>query len=98
MLVHKAYKYRIYPNKTQRELLFKTFGCVRFVWKYFLSMRIQEWQTEHLSCGFGICYAELTKLKQDEEYLWLREVDATALQSVLKDLDKGPDSSFVDEP
>ena len=34
MLVHKAYKYRIYPNKTQRELLSKTCGCVRFVWNY----------------------------------------------------------------
>ena len=87
MLVHKAYKYRIYPNKAQRKLLSKTFGCVRFVWNYFLSMRIQEWQTERLSCGFGICCTELTKLKQDEEYLWLREVDATALQSVLRDLD-----------
>lgn len=28
----RAYKYRIYPNKTQKVLLNKTFGCVRFVW------------------------------------------------------------------
>ena len=25
-----AYKFRIYPNKIQRELISKTFGCVRF--------------------------------------------------------------------
>jgi len=28
----RAYKYRIYPNKTQKVLLAKTFGCVRLVW------------------------------------------------------------------
>ena len=95
MLVHKAYKYRIYPNKTQRELLSKTFGCVRFVWNYFLNMRIQEWQTEHLSVSYNTCCSELTHLKQNEEYLWLREVDATALQSVLRDLDDAYKNFFA---
>lgn len=28
----KGFKYPIYPNKEQKELLAKTFGCVRFVW------------------------------------------------------------------
>jgi putative transposase len=28
----KAYKYRIYPNKTQEVKLSKSFGCVRFLW------------------------------------------------------------------
>jgi len=28
----KAYKYRLYPNKTQEELLNKTFGCCRYFW------------------------------------------------------------------
>ncbi|WP_200898626.1 helix-turn-helix domain-containing protein [Gottschalkia purinilytica] len=27
----KAYKYRIYPSKEQREYLAKTFGCTRFI-------------------------------------------------------------------
>ncbi|MCI7813050.1 MAG: helix-turn-helix domain-containing protein, partial [Robinsoniella sp.] len=25
--VEKAYKYRIYPNKKQKEIIAKTFGC-----------------------------------------------------------------------
>ena len=29
--MERAYKFRIYPNKTQQILLQKTFGCVRFV-------------------------------------------------------------------
>ncbi|EIS9619408.1 helix-turn-helix domain-containing protein, partial [Clostridioides difficile] len=27
----KAYKFRMYPNKKQQELIKKTFGCCRFV-------------------------------------------------------------------
>ncbi|MDY3767482.1 MAG: helix-turn-helix domain-containing protein, partial [Lachnospiraceae bacterium] len=30
--VEKAYKYRIYPNKKQKEIIAKTFGCCRFVY------------------------------------------------------------------
>ncbi|MCA4936870.1 helix-turn-helix domain-containing protein, partial [Clostridioides difficile] len=29
MAVKKAYKFRIYPNKKQQELINKTFGCCR---------------------------------------------------------------------
>ena len=31
-MAEKAYKYRIYPNKKQQELIQKTFGCTRFVY------------------------------------------------------------------
>lgn len=30
--MNKAFKYRIYPDKSQKELLSKTFGCVRVIW------------------------------------------------------------------
>lgn len=30
--VEKAYKYRIYPNKKQKEIIAKTFGCCRFIY------------------------------------------------------------------
>ena len=29
---NRAYKYRFYPTDEQKELLAKTFGCVRVVW------------------------------------------------------------------
>ena len=32
----RGYKYRAYPNKEQRELFEKTFGCCRFVYNYYL--------------------------------------------------------------
>ena len=35
MLVNKAYKFRIYPNKEQEILTAKTIGCSRFVFNHF---------------------------------------------------------------
>ena len=37
--MNKAYKYRIYPNREQEELINKTFGCVRFIYNQMLSNR-----------------------------------------------------------
>jgi putative transposase len=37
MTVQKAYKFRIYPNKKQIELINKTIGCSRFVFNFFLA-------------------------------------------------------------
>ncbi|KSV57749.1 cytosine methyltransferase [Acetivibrio ethanolgignens] len=41
--MEKAYKYRIYPNKKQKEIIAKTFGCCRFVYnklgKYLFSRK-----------------------------------------------------------
>lgn len=37
--MERAYKYRIYPNKKQRELMAKTFGCVRFVYNHYLAKK-----------------------------------------------------------
>ena len=35
--MNKAFVFRIYPNKEQKILLAKTFGCARFIWNKMLS-------------------------------------------------------------
>ena len=83
--MEKAYKYRIYPNKTQKELITKTFGCCRFVYNKYLTKRIEMYKTNKETFSYVQCAKDLTQLKKDLE--WLKEVDSTALQSSLKDLD-----------
>ncbi len=78
-------KFRIYPNKSQQELIQKTFGCARFVYNFFLGMKIQMYQEYGVSPNNSECSRELTLLKQELE--WLKEVDKFALQNALKDLD-----------
>ncbi|MBR7554793.1 helix-turn-helix domain-containing protein, partial [Allobacillus saliphilus] len=31
MVIKKAYKFRIYPNKVQQNIINQTFGCSRFL-------------------------------------------------------------------
>lgn len=84
MLVNKAYKFRIYPNKEQEILIAKTIGCSRFVFNHFLA----RWNDTYKETGKGLtynsCSAELTQLKK--ELVWLKEVDSIAIQSSLKNL------------
>ncbi|SKA05535.1 IS200/IS605 family element RNA-guided endonuclease TnpB [Eubacterium ruminantium] len=84
--MEKAYKYRIYPNKTQQELIHKTFGCVRFVYNYYLDKRIKAYQENKTSLNYYDCCKDLTSLKKELE--WLREPDKDSLQKSLKDLDE----------
>lgn len=84
MIVNKAYKFRIYPNKEQQILINKTFGCSRFVFNHFL----EKWDNSYKETGKGLsyysCSAQLTQLKK--ELTWLKEVDSIAIQSSLKNL------------
>ncbi len=83
--MERAYKFRIYPNKQQQTLIAKTFGCCRFVYNYYLAKRIELYKNEKKVFTCNECSADLTSLKKELE--WLKEVDATALQSSLKNLD-----------
>ncbi|WP_239421875.1 helix-turn-helix domain-containing protein, partial [Bacillus sp. CGMCC 1.16541] len=79
MLVNKAYKFRIYPNKEQEILIAKTIGCSRFVFNHFLA----KWNDAYKETGKGLtynaCSSQLTQLKK--EFVWLKEVDSIAIQS-----------------
>ena len=83
--MEKAYKYRIYPNKKQKELIHKTFGCTRFVYNTYLAKRIEKYEKDKTTFTYIQCANDMKNLKTELE--WLKEVDSTALQSSLKDLD-----------
>ena len=85
ILIVKAFKFRIYPTKEQELLLQKTFGCVRYVYNYFLARRIKAYKENKETVGFYQCSKELTQLKKELE--WLKEPDKWALGNALRDLD-----------
>lgn len=94
MQVNFAYKYRIYPTKEQEQLLSKHFGCVRFVWNYFLNERKEHYlknkeEIEAKRIKGNLNYydnaKELTLLKREKE--WLRDCNSQSLQATLKHLD-----------
>lgn len=83
--MEKAYKYRIYPNKKQQELIRKTFGCARYVYNYYLNKRNEVYEKQGENYNYNMCSKDLTQLKKELD--WLQEVDKDALQKSLKDLD-----------
>lgn len=91
-MAEKAFKYRIYPTKAQAELIQRTFGCVRFAYNHFLNRRIRLYEQSRETLNYVACSAELTQLKKELD--WLREVDATALQNALRDLDRAYQNFF----
>jgi len=90
--MEKGYKFRIYPTAEQIELIQKTFGCCRFTFNRYLAMRIDIYKADKNTLSYNDCSADLTKLKQ--ELPWLKEVDSTALQSSLRDLDSAYQNFF----
>ena len=92
MLVHKAYKFRIYPNKDQKLLIAKTFGCSRFVFNHLLAKWNQTYQETGKGLSYSACSADLPLLKK--EFLWLKEVNSIALQSSVRHLADSFDRFF----
>ena len=43
----RGYKYRAYPNRSQREFFAKNFGCCRFVYNHYLEKKQQLWKEWH---------------------------------------------------
>ena len=81
----KAFKFRLYPNKSQEIIISKSIGCNRFVYNHFLAKRKNAYESNKETINYNACPALLTALKKELD--WLKEVDSTSLQSTLKDLD-----------
>lgn len=81
----KAYKFRLYPNKKQEELIRKHIGCCRFVFNYSLAEKIKSYETK----GKSLSQFDLNKLIPNlkKENMWLKEVNSQSLQQANNHLD-----------
>jgi putative transposase len=90
----KSYKYKIKPNEEQIVLLNKHFGSIRFAYNYFLNERKVEYETNKQTLNYNDNSATLTKLKKQEDFKWLKEINSQSLQHSLKGLDDAYNSFF----
>ncbi len=84
--MNKGIRFRLYPNKEQQNLINKTFGCCRLIYNKGLDMRERSYNAGN-SVGYNKASAMLTELKSQDDYAFLKKVDAVALQQSLRDLD-----------
>ena len=76
MKIYRGYKFRMYPNKEQEELINKTIGSTRFVYNYFLDKK------------FSNAYSGIKLIsKLLEEKTFLKEVDSCALRNSVFNLE-----------
>lgn len=86
--MNKGIKFRIYPNKRQKELINQTLGCCRLVYNKGLAMRNNAF-ADGQKVGYNQTSSMLTDLKRQEDFVFLKETDSIALQQSLRDLDRG---------
>jgi len=95
-----AYKYRLYPNKSQSEMLDKTMNVSRWAFNYCLSeikkateVELERRKNEpdspknHIPTNYDIS-RKITELKKDPQYAWLNEVPRDAITHALENVDK----------
>lgn len=85
-MVLKSYKYRLYPNKEQSELINKHIGACRFVYNLALEVKNYAYMNQRKSISCFELMKDLPSLKKECE--WLKEVDSQALQQSIINLDK----------
>jgi len=82
----KGYKYRLYPNKKQAELINKNIGACRFIYNLALETKNYAYQTHRKNISTYDLINQFSDLKEECE--WLKEVDSQALQQAVINLDK----------
>jgi putative transposase len=94
---NKAYKFKLEPNKTQKEYFAKAFGSVRFIYNQMLAERINLYERykddkEALRANKPKTYSQW-KL----EYDWLYEIDNLALANAQMQLQAAYNNFFRDK-
>ena len=90
MKANKAYKFRIYPNTLQKEILAKTFGCVRFIYNKMLADKIDYYkETGKMLVN--------TPAQYKREFDFLKEVDSLALANAQLQLQTAYRNFFRDK-
>jgi len=90
-IIQKGYKFRLYPNEEQKIFINKSIGSCRFVYNYFLDAKSKYYNDHKTDTKKSLSFVEtehlLTKLKKQEDYAWLNEINSQSLQFALRNLD-----------
>lgn len=89
---NKAYKFRLYPNKSQEDLLQKHFGHCRFIYNHFLAVKIKHYKETKKTITWVDLANQLPQLKI--EFPWLSEVGSQSLQQSIRNLDNAYTAFF----
>jgi putative transposase len=90
--MYKARKYRIYPTSSQKELIHKHCGSVRFLYNLALETKTMAYLGSKVNLSRYDLQKQLVDLKK--ELPWLKEINSQSLQVALLDLDTAYSNFF----
>lgn len=90
--MYKARKYRIYPTSSQKELIHKHCGSVRFLYNLALETKTMAYLGSKVNLSRYDLQKQLVDLKK--ELHWLKEINSQSLQVALLDLDTAYSNFF----
>ena len=84
----RAVKIRLYPNKTQEQVLNKVLGCYRFVYNQVLAQKQNAYEADKTN----LKVTDLSKwfhgtLLKDEQYAWLKEQNTKVMKQAIRQMD-----------
>jgi putative transposase len=85
-MTKRAYKFRFYPNATQRHQLAVDFGCARWVWNRALGMRSDAYRDTGQKLS-GVDISRVIPVWKWEEAPWLAVANSVVLTQALRDQD-----------
>jgi putative transposase len=88
MQIRKGYKYRLKTNRAAEVHFVRFAGACRFVWNRILAINEGRYLAGVPRLNYYDACALMAWWKESEEYGWLKNVNAQALQQCLKDLER----------
>lgn len=92
--MHIRQNYRIYPNLEQQNILIQWLGQSRFIWNFMLDKNIETYQNTNKFVFAYDMNNMLPNIKNQPEYVWLKEIPSQCLQQKCQDLDTALKQSF----
>lgn len=94
MIIQRAFKFKLKPTVVQRNRFLQFAGARRWIFNRGLDLRQKFFEATGKTLSCFEQNVELTTLKENPEFSWLKEVHSQVLQQSLKDLDRAFSNFF----
>ena len=86
--MYRRYRVRLYPTKSQEKSINQNLGNCRFIYNYFLTRHEEDYKNSGKSKSTYDYIKEITQLKKDPQYEWLKLGSSASYQQEVLHLDE----------
>lgn len=95
IIMFRAIKIKLYPNKQQEQVINKILGCYRFVYNHMLALKQQEYNDNKINLSLkDLSKYFYSTLRKDEKYSWLKEQNTNVMTQSIRQMLTAYDNFF----